>query len=293
MDNLEFNDTMDRKELGDLELKDRLAALVAEDLSPEDAEKIRAALSVDEKLRAEEAFWSSVQSVLPEAARPAHVPLPGNGMADILRNRLRQEREQGQLRIVSAPSDAVATANNEGVKTLRFQAALGWAVAIAAMISLVILLPSVLQNGQAGHLSPGIAYDENGSVIQVAHEPGHIGMSEITSIDTRHGLKVSLKPTPNAQPWLGLWTRPVDLIGMEADGGLLVVRVVEDGPAAKTGLRPGDVVLSLDEAQMYTRYCIAHAINDDKPGKVIPISYWRNGEGAILQTKLTLGSCWQ
>lgn len=51
--------------------------------------------------------------------------------------------------------------------------------------------------------------------------------------------------------WLGVYIDPVPTavrsqLGL-ADGGVLITRVVRGGPADKAGLRPGDIVLAMDE----------------------------------------------
>lgn len=60
-------------------------------------------------------------------------------------------------------------------------------------------------------------------------------------------------PTPSRRAYLGLGgqTRPVDrrlarTLALETRWAVEVVRVEADGPAARTGIRPGDLILALD-----------------------------------------------
>lgn len=61
------------------------------------------------------------------------------------------------------------------------------------------------------------------------------------------------KSAPTSRPWIGLYSQQT------TDGRLVVQRVAEDGPAARAGIRAGDVIAELDGepvrtlAAMYTR----------------------------------------
>jgi Do/DeqQ family serine protease len=73
-----------------------------------------------------------------------------------------------------------------------------------------------------------------------------VNMVKVVAASAREGAK-SVR-----RPWFGATLQPVtaeiaDSLGLDRPAGALVVTVVENGPAAMAGLKPGDVILSLDD----------------------------------------------
>lgn len=89
-------------------------------------------------------------------------------------------------------------------------------------------------------------------------------------------------PHPAAKPWLGLWISPVVL---PAGSGLgyttadLVQRVAEGSPAARSGIIPGDLLLSVDGCGMQSSLCLAHALVAKRPGQTVEILRWSKATG--------------
>ena len=71
----------------------------------------------------------------------------------------------------------------------------------------------------------------------------------------RHGRAISRPP----RAWLGVFAHPVD-------EGVVVAGLVPGGPGAKSGIKEGDVIVSLDALQVPTR-------------KELYLSLWRRGPG--------------
>jgi hypothetical protein len=257
------------------DMEDRIAALVAGDLEADERLKTQAALGDDADLTRQRDFWREVHSVLPAAARPDDVPLPGPGMAEVLRRRLAAEREES---VIPGPGSSVFSRRAFG--------AAGWLVAAAAVLALAVIVPLV---GGGGPAPVGIAYAEDGSAARMSPGLDHQGFSAITTVHADRPVAVDAQQAVS-RPWIGLWSRPVELVGLPKDAGLLVVRVAEESPAAKAGLRPGDVILGMDDVPMFTRNCIRKHIADDQPGSPIQVNFWRSGD-ETLDTTLYLGAC--
>ncbi len=115
-----------------------------------------------------------------------------------------------------------------------------------------------------------------------------------------------MPPMPPHMPDMGNWPRPhfggprklglefqpisgqlAKYFKLDADQGLLVASVDDDGPAAKAGLKAGDVLLKLNGQDLRTGADLRDALDDVEPGQEIAVSVWRDGKP--LEVKLTAG----
>ena len=97
-------------------------------------------------------------------------------------------------------------------------------------------------------------------------------------------LGISMRqPTPEESKRLGLETR-VRVIGQ------LVSKLVADGPAAKAGVRKGDVLLELDDMEIYSQDDIADFMAVSKPGQIVKLLLRRAENKKQESVKLQLGS---
>lgn len=76
-------------------------------------------------------------------------------------------------------------------------------------------------------------------------------------------------------------------LGAPTDRGVLVLDVVEDGPAAAAGLRAGDIITTFHDEQTATVEQFLGALRAVEPGQVVDVTYLRGGDTA--QTTVTLG----
>ncbi len=68
--------------------------------------------------------------------------------------------------------------------------------------------------------------------------------------------------------------------------GTLVRQVIEDGPAAKAGLEPGDVITSADNTKISKDSDLQNIVGLKKPGDKVAITYYRNGKVVEAQIKI-------
>ncbi len=82
--------------------------------------------------------------------------------------------------------------------------------------------------------------------------------------------------------FLGVTTQPVDqamasALHLPQAGGALVADVSDKGPAALAGIRPGDVITSVNGATMKDARDLARAVADIRPGQATRIGILRDG----------------
>jgi serine protease Do len=74
--------------------------------------------------------------------------------------------------------------------------------------------------------------------------------------------------------------------GAEAPQGALVAGVENDSPAAKAGLKPGDVVTALDGKAVRNPRDLARSVADLRPGAKADLKLWRDGAEASLRVDI-------
>ncbi|GAA1176352.1 trypsin-like peptidase domain-containing protein [Streptomyces hebeiensis] len=94
------------------------------------------------------------------------------------------------------------------------------------------------------------------------------------------------KVTNSGRAGLGITGRTV--LGPDLQpSGVAVVSVTKNGPAARAGIRPGDVIVKLDGTRVPTFASLAEQLASDKPGQKVRVTYVR--EGSTKVADVTLG----
>ncbi|MGH2685703.1 MAG: S1C family serine protease, partial [Actinomycetota bacterium] len=92
-------------------------------------------------------------------------------------------------------------------------------------------------------------------------------------------------------PVLGVSTLPVNPFvaaneGLAVDGGLLVESVLEDGPAQRAGIRPGDVIVRLDGQTILDNDELQTELLRHEPGDSVDVDIVRGTEELTLAVTL-------
>ena len=91
--------------------------------------------------------------------------------------------------------------------------------------------------------------------------------------------------------WLGVHIQQVTMeiaesLGLKVSEGALVASVIEDGPAAKSKIKAGDVILSFNEKRVREMRMLPRIVADTEVEKVVKVEVWRGGKLMTLQIKV-------
>jgi S1-C subfamily serine protease len=94
-----------------------------------------------------------------------------------------------------------------------------------------------------------------------------------------------------ARGWLGVALQAVavpDALRETADqsSGLMVMSIIEDGPAARAGILPGDIILSVDGTSALRFRKIARHLGADSIGRKADLRLIRSGAVMTVQTTI-------
>ncbi|MEZ4234626.1 MAG: trypsin-like peptidase domain-containing protein [Myxococcota bacterium] len=76
-------------------------------------------------------------------------------------------------------------------------------------------------------------------------------------------------------------------LGVRARAGALVTSVTDDTPAARSGMRTGDVVLEVDGRTIATKSDLVSSIGNNQPGDEVELTIERDGKVSRLKVTLT------
>ncbi len=144
----------------------------------------------------------------------------------------------------------------------------------------VIQTDAALNPGNSG----GVLADGRGRMVGVSTAVAGVGLGLAVPINaSTHKIIAALMHTGRVRrAWLGIAGSHVSVPPAVADKlgttqGLQVASVVADSPAAKAGLRRGDIVVSVDGQRVVTATAIQQLMVEDAIARRIEMTVWRNG----------------
>ena len=145
--------------------------------------------------------------------------------------------------------------------------------------------------------SGGPLFNMKGEVIGInaqifTHSGGYQGLSFAVPIDLAVKVKDQLQQYGKvSRGRLGVTIQEVnqqlaDSFGLKAPGGALVASVEKDGPAAKAGIKAGDVILRLNGRAISSSAELPAQVADVKPGTNATLEISRNGATKEIEVKV-------
>jgi serine protease Do len=137
--------------------------------------------------------------------------------------------------------------------------------------------------------SGGPLFDTTGKVVGVntaIYSPsgGNVGIGFAIPASLAANVVQQLKAEGRIERgWLGLQLQAVSTevaegLGLKGDGGTLVADVLPDSPAAEAGVRPGDVILSVDGRPLERLTTLPRVVAETKPGTTLTLHVSRKGQ---------------
>jgi len=85
------------------------------------------------------------------------------------------------------------------------------------------------------------------------------------------------------RPWIGIGVYTVDssvasMYNLPVDKGVLITEVASGSPAAKAGLKAGDIITKVEEKEIISVDELLTLVNTYKVGQTVEITFWRDSD---------------
>jgi len=158
-------------------------------------------------------------------------------------------------------------------------------------------LDASINRGNSG----GPTFDMNGQVIGIntaIYSPngGSVGIGFAIPASVAQPVIAQLRQSGHVdRGWLGVQIQPVtpdmaNALGLKSTHGALVAAVQPDSPAAKAGLKQGDVVLRFGGTEIESPRTLSRVVADTRAGTSQAIEVYRDGQTTTLNTTVALST---
>ena len=131
----------------------------------------------------------------------------------------------------------------------------------------------------------------NTAIYADSRQSGNIGIGFAVPINVVRSLLPQLRTGKITRGMIGVQVQPVDREALEEFGlkertGAVVASVVANGPAAKAGVEPGDVILEVNNRPIPSRDALVQTIMALTPGTTVPVTVLRDKQRKTLNVTI-------
>jgi len=145
--------------------------------------------------------------------------------------------------------------------------------------------------------SGGPLFNLQGEVIGInsqifSRTGGYMGLSFAIPIDVAMEVRDQLVKTGHVtRGRIGVTIQSIDgqladSFGLDRPRGALVTTVIKDGPGAKAGVQPGDIILTVNDHVVETSSELPAVVARIKPGNDANLTVWREGKERPIKVKV-------
>jgi serine protease Do len=145
--------------------------------------------------------------------------------------------------------------------------------------------------------SGGPLFNLQGEVVGInsmifSRTGGYMGISFAIPIDVAMDVRDQLIETGRVvRGRIGVTVQNIDAalsesFGLDRPRGALVSSVEKDGPAQRAGIKPGDVILRVDDREIDQTNTLSQYIAQRKPGQDSTVTVWRAGKEARIKVRI-------
>ncbi len=145
--------------------------------------------------------------------------------------------------------------------------------------------------------SGGALVDAGGALVGIntaifSRSGGSMGIGFAVPVDTARSVMEQLIAGGEVKRgWIGVEPRELtpelaESLALQAKSGVLIAGVLQNGPAAKAGLKPGDVVVQVGERPVRVASDLFAAVASLEPGKGAPVVVQRGKERLTIEVQV-------
>ena len=142
--------------------------------------------------------------------------------------------------------------------------------------------------------SGGALFDLDGALIGIttailSKAGDNIGLNFAIPVNAVKEILPQLRTGTVTHGWIGIGTVGLSRTGARAlgiDSGLVVIAVEDAGPAARAGIRVGDVVLGISGPSPVVAGDVQRHIRRTAPGASVPLTLWRDRQRVDVQVEV-------
>ena len=205
------------------------------------------------------------------------------------------------VKVEGGPFPVLALGDSEGVEVGEWVVAIGNPFGLSRSVTTGIVSykgrRDVNPSGRPGYydfiqtdaaINPGNSggplLDARGAVVGInaAVNPAGQGIGFAIPINMLKEITPQLEKGHVVRSWMGMSVQDqmgsdlAEWFGVPGGKGVVITEVVEGGPAARAGLRPGDVVLSFEGDPVSESYRLRWLTANAGPGRTVKMGVWRD-----------------